>query len=187
MESVRQSMSNLGSSIKSSTSGIVPEFGTEESEPSFTDQACACLPSLTYTQRLYGFVGCFSVGYFISFIGTLTIIGGQYKSFAALYSVGNLLSICSTGFLVGPKNQCTKMFDKTRRFASIMYLVLLITVFACAMTGQNIVLVMFLLILQILAAIWYTLSYIPYGRKTATSCLGNSCCSACKPCLDSMA
>ena len=92
MDSVRQSMSDIGKSIKSNTGGIIPEFGNEE-EPSFTDQACACLPTLTYTQRLYGFIGCFSFGQFISFIGTLTIIGGKYKAFAALYSVGNFLSI----------------------------------------------------------------------------------------------
>ena len=186
MDSVRQSMSDIGKSIKSNTSGIIPEFGNEE-EPSFTDQACACLPTLTYTQRLYGFIGCFAIGQFISFIGTLTIIGGKYKAFAALYSVGNFLSILSTGFLTGPKAQCKKMFDPTRRVASIAYIVLLITVFSLGITGQNIVLVLFFLVLQILAGIWYTLSYIPYGRKTATSCLGNSCCAPCKPCLDQMA
>ncbi len=55
------------------------------------------------------------------------------RNFAALYVVGNCIALCSTGFLVGPKNQCKKMFDKTRRFSTIAYIVMLITVFACAM------------------------------------------------------
>lgn len=54
------------------------------------------------------------------------------RNFAALYVVGNIIALCSTGFLVGPKNQCKKMFDKTRRFSTIAYIVMLITVFACA-------------------------------------------------------
>ena len=38
------------------------------------------------------------------------------RNFAALYVLGNIIALCSTGFLVGPKNQCKKMFDKTRRY-----------------------------------------------------------------------
>lgn len=54
------------------------------------------------------------------------------RNFAALYVVGNIIALCSTGFLVGPKNQCKKMFDKTRRVSTALYIVMLIIVFACA-------------------------------------------------------
>jgi hypothetical protein len=71
------------------------------------------------------------------------------RNFAALYVLGNVIALCSTGFLVGPKNQCKKMFDKTRRYSTILYIVMLITVFAVAMAGLNVFLVLFLLLIQV--------------------------------------
>ncbi len=53
--------------------------GQEESE---ADQVCGMCPSLTYQQRMIGFVGCFALGYLLSFIVRTYIIhllcqGGQ--------------------------------------------------------------------------------------------------------------
>jgi hypothetical protein len=41
---------------------------------------------------------------------------------------------------------------------------MLIIVFAVAVAKQNIGIVLFLLVIEILAGIWYGLSYIPFGR-----------------------
>lgn len=37
-------------------------------EESATEEVCAMCPSLTYQQRMIGFVGCFCLGYLLSFI-----------------------------------------------------------------------------------------------------------------------
>lgn len=68
--------------------------------------------------------------------GTLSLISmttDGIRNFAALYVLGNIIALCSTGFLVGPKNQCKKMFDKTRRYSTILYMIMLIVVFAVAL------------------------------------------------------
>lgn len=77
----------------------------------------------------------------------------------------------STTFLVGPRKQIKYMFDKTRIFATIIYLVCLGATLWAGITKQHIVLVIALLVLQFCALVWYTASYIPYARQAIQSCL----------------
>ncbi|CAM9130596.1 unnamed protein product [Chrysoparadoxa australica] len=137
------------------------------------------LPKLTYTQRLIGFGVCMGLGYILSLMGTLMLLGGGPKAirnFAALYVIGNIVALSGTGFLVGPQSQCKKMFHKCRRYACIFYLTMLAAVFVAAVAGAHVIIVLLLLIVQALAAVWYTASYIPYGRKFIV----NTCCMPCK-------
>ena len=68
--------------------------------------------------------------------GTLVLVGGateeNIRIFIALYVIGNFICLAATGFLLGPKAQCVKMWDPTRRFSTAFYLVMLIIVFAVA-------------------------------------------------------
>ena len=72
----------------------------------------------------------------MSFIGTLTLIGGfsekNVATFAVLYVTGNIIALCATGFLIGPKKQCVNMWKPTRRFTTAFYLIMLIVVFSVA-------------------------------------------------------
>lgn len=139
--------------------------------PFFQEEpACAQMcPNLSYQHRIMGFIGCAACGWILSLIGTLVLVGGftdtNVRTFAALYVVGNIIALGATGFLIGPKAQCIKMWAVTRRFTTAFYLIMLIIVFSVAVTKQNIFLVLFLLFIEILAAIWYSISYIPFGRK----------------------
>jgi Got1/Sft2-like family len=136
-------------------------------------------PSLTYQQRVIGFVVCIILGYILSFVGTLMLISASstgIRNFAVLYVVGNLIALGGTGFLVGPATQCRKMFHKVRRIAAIIYLVMLAAVFIAAVAGAPVPLVLVLLVIQCIAAVWYSASYIPYGRKMIIG----FCCAPCK-------
>jgi hypothetical protein len=68
--------------------------------------------------------------------GTLTLFGGltdaNVRTFVILYVIGNVIALCATGFLLGPKSQCMKMWDPTRRYSTAFYLVMLIIVLAVA-------------------------------------------------------
>jgi hypothetical protein len=94
-----------------------------------------------------------------------------------LYTFGNILSICSTGFVWGPKRQCKKMFHKTRAIATTMYLICIVStlIFATADLGMTtpvkVSVCIGLIFLQFVALCWYCLSYIPYARQIAKSCL----------------
>lgn len=73
------------------------------------------------------------------------------------------------------------MWAITRRWSTGFYLSMLIIVFCVAVTKQNIFLIFFLLFVEILAALWYTLSYVPFGRKIFMAFLRKT--GACMPCF----
>jgi hypothetical protein len=77
----------------------------------------------------------------------------------------------STTFLVGPMKQVKYMFDKTRIIATLIYIVCLIGTLWAALTRQSIWLILFLLIMQFCALVWYTISYIPGARNALKNCL----------------
>ena len=52
-------------------------------------------------QRFYGFGICFTVGFLISFCSTFLLFGGNVTGFAVLYTIGNIVSLVATGFLTG--------------------------------------------------------------------------------------
>jgi hypothetical protein len=65
---------------------------------------------LTFQQRLMGFVACFSIGMLLSFIATFQLYQGNFTGFASLYTIGNIVALFSTGFLVGagaPSARCS--------------------------------------------------------------------------------
>lgn len=143
----------------------------------FQDQDDGCIPSLTWTQRWYGFCICFFIGSLTSLLSSISLAKGDIPLFSLLYTVGNVVSLCSTGFVWGPMKQCKKMFHKTRAIATSLYLICMITTVVFATADLNIKksarvgICVFLIVLQFFALCWYCLSYIPYARQIAKSCL----------------
>jgi hypothetical protein len=143
----------------------------------FESEDEGCLPSLTWTQRWYGFCGCFVVGSFISVLSSFSLVKGDVPSFTLLYTLGNIISICSTGVVWGPTSQCRKMFHESRAIATSMYLICMVATLIVAtvdlglQTPAKVGLCLCLIVLQFIALGWYCLSYIPYARQIATHCL----------------
>ncbi len=78
-------------------------------------------------------------------------------------------------FLMGPCAQLKRMFDTVRIAATIIYLVAiaLTLYFAFAKNVKvRIIPVVACGIVQLLALLWYSLSYIPYARTMVRKCLG---------------
>jgi len=120
----------------------------------------------------------------------MILIGGptdaNIQAFAVPYAVGNFIALTATGFLLGPKTQCRKMWDPTRRYTTAFYLTMLIIVLAVGAAKQNVGLVIVLLIIEICAAFWYGMSYVPFGRKMVITFLRNTICKPCATAYDSM-
>lgn len=74
----------------------------EEDENPFKD-----LCKLSYKARLIGFATCCGIGLVLWIISLLSIgaIVTQPARFAVMYTVGNIVSLCGTGFLIGPMRQ----------------------------------------------------------------------------------
>lgn len=73
------------------------------------------------------------------------------------------------------------MWLPTRRWSTAFYLLMLIIVLVVAVLKQNVFLVLFLLLIEVLAGSWYALSYIPFGRKIVCACLRKT--GVCMPCF----
>uniref|UniRef100_A0A8L0DN57 Vesicle transport protein n=1 Tax=Oncorhynchus mykiss TaxID=8022 RepID=A0A8L0DN57_ONCMY len=84
--------------------------------------------------------------------------------FAVLYTLGNVASLCSTMFLMGPLNQLKRMCAKERALATAIMLTCLVLTMCSAFWWKNNGLALLFCILQFLAFAWYGLSYIPFAR-----------------------
>ena len=135
--------------------------------------ADALCPSLTYRQRLQGTLACFVIGLTFSIVGTILWWTGHVASFALLYTLGNLTSICGTGFLIGPKKQVKNMCKARRAIATCIYFGAMVLTLAAALKSWPAVTILLLVLLQWCAMVWYIASYIPYGQKMLSKCLGS--------------
>lgn len=130
-------------------------------------------PSMTFKQRCYGFGICFLVGCLLSFGSVIyfhQLIHGNPTPFAVNYTLGNIIALCSTCFLMGPKTQLKRMASPTRWLCALVYVCAMIATLVCALLLHSITnlspgvlaaLVLGCLVVQFVAMFWYALSYIP--------------------------
>merc|ERR1712130_158374 len=135
--------------------------------PSQQPQYC---PSLTYTQRLYGFGICLGLGILIAILSCIFVFFLMFVPFGVMYTFGNLLSLGSSMFLVGPVKQIKNMCKPVRAITTLIYFVMMgLTRFA-AFYVQSGLLVLLFVFLQFCSLFWYTVSYIPYAQQCLCSC-----------------
>ncbi|XP_045196056.1 vesicle transport protein SFT2B-like [Mercenaria mercenaria] len=128
--------------------------------------------TLSWETRIKGFAICFILGVSLSVLGSclLWLPNNGLILFACFYTIGNILSLGSTCFLMGPVKQCKKMFAQTRIFATILVVVMFILTLVCAIALKNAILTLMCCIVQFLALTWYSLSYIPFARDAVKKC-----------------
>lgn len=131
---------------------------------------------LSLMQRVGLFAMCFSAGIVLLFISLsfLPAILLVPHKFAAPFTMGNVLAICSTWILVGPRAQLKTMFHPGRAAAAGAYVGSLFFVLFAAFFGGRLryLLVIVALVVEIAALCWYSLSYIPYGRHLLSQLCG---------------
>eukprot|EP00357_Protocruzia_adherens_P004835 CAMPEP_0115017920 /NCGR_PEP_ID=MMETSP0216-20121206/28446_1 /TAXON_ID=223996 /ORGANISM="Protocruzia adherens, Strain Boccale" /LENGTH=117 /DNA_ID=CAMNT_0002388913 /DNA_START=37 /DNA_END=387 /DNA_ORIENTATION=- len=110
-------------------------FGGSSRENESLIDSCDCCRSLSYKERIYGFLICAGIGIFLEFLSLGSFVGvmtGSPTRFAILYSLGNVVALTGTGFLVGPKKQFKNMSDPTRLITSIVFVAALILTLVAA-------------------------------------------------------
>jgi len=151
-------MSSKGWFNLEAVGGTIPETQFFEGDSAFSSLG------LTRTQRLYGFAACYIAGMVLSVLGTVMLIIGGLGSFSVLYGLGTVVSLIGTGFLIGFRKQLKLMFKPVRIVATIVFLVMIIMIFISAFVIDSSTLCIVFVVLEYLAFLWYTLSYIPYAR-----------------------
>lgn len=149
--------------------------GSQDEERGFVDQALDA-STLSYGTRIKGFAICFALGVFLSLLSSILFsITLNLTTFAILYSLGNVVALSSTLFLMGPVAQLQRMFSSTRLIATIAMLGFLALTLMSAFWWQKKGLTILFCVLQFLSMTWYSLSYIPFARdavkKLCDSCL----------------
>ena len=161
----------------------------------------SCCPALTWTQRIWGYgiaivIGNIHtnlnyLGLILDIISFFALFSGEYIVFAVTYSLGNVIALTSyllyvyiyiyiynlprTGFIIGFKKQFKKMFAKTRIVVVLIIIASISLAMISAFVWENVWLVLVFIIVEYLALIWYSLSYIPYARKLAKKMLLGCC------------
>ena len=130
-----------------------------------------------YSTRIKGFIACFVLGVGISILSSVIYaLTWKLVPFCFLYTLGNIVALASTCFLMGPVNQIKKMFAPTRWIATSLMLLFLVLTLVCAIGFKKKGLTVLFCILQFLSMTWYSISYIPYARdavmKGVNGCLG---------------
>lgn len=141
-----------------------------------------CGFKLSWKQRFYGWLGCFITGVVVSFLASLFLFFQEFVYFIFLVTIGNMTSLLSSLFLIGPWEQIKKMFKETRVFATIAVLVFMILTIMASIPdffvkpGTQAIIPLLFLICQELALTWYMLTWIPGARMAIKKC--------CKSALD---
>eukprot|EP00811_Abedinium_folium_P007656 NODE_17067_length_963_cov_4.210526.p1 GENE.NODE_17067_length_963_cov_4.210526~~NODE_17067_length_963_cov_4.210526.p1 ORF type:complete len:238 (-),score=73.97 NODE_17067_length_963_cov_4.210526:173-886(-) len=160
----------------SSRSGEPSAVGVavREMTPSFLrgedPQETSC-PSLSFQQRLIGCGLCFFFGaglQVLSFTMLPTIAVTGAGMFAVFYTLGNLIALTGTLFLVGPAAQIRRMVQRDRLVATVVFLLSMVMTLLFAFSKHFLFQSLFILVLAVLqlgALVWYILSYIPYSRS----------------------
>ena len=146
----------------------------------------ACCPKMTYKQRLRL---CHLLWHRRSRLQLLhdffmELLHGRPTKFAVSYTLGNIIALASTFFLVGPVYQLKRMTSPTRWITALVYVCAMGATLFCALglhrvapnlnEGVEGALTLACIIVQFLAMFWYCLSYIPYGRRMFKACCMNA-------------
>jgi len=122
---------------------------------------------------MWGFGFCFLAGVALTLTSMFSftkMVMGHPRDFAIKYTFGNILAICSTGFLIGPMRQIKNMSAESRWIAALIYagamVLTLVAAFAIKSAGITVLCIM----CQFCAGVWYVLSYIPFGRRMLKKC-----------------
>lgn len=129
--------------------------------------------TMSWSTRIKGFIICFIIGITCSLLGTFFLfLPNGLTIFAVFYTLGNLLALGSTCFLMGPVNQCKRMCAPTRLIAAIIMFVCMALTLCAAFWWHIAGLAIICCALQFLAMAWYTISYIPFARDAVKKCCG---------------
>ncbi|CAI4229916.1 unnamed protein product [Auanema sp. JU1783] len=149
-----------------SASGLAGEEQSGRFASTSVSQPQPQTTSLSWDTRIQCFVGCFLLSIISSICANYLLLLTKLTGFCIMTSIGAVLSLSSTCFLMGPIGQIKKMFDSSRWLASVLYITLILATLIAGLLLKNAPLAVICTIGQYLAMAWYSLSYIPYARET---------------------
>uniref|UniRef100_A0A158Q811 Vesicle transport protein n=1 Tax=Elaeophora elaphi TaxID=1147741 RepID=A0A158Q811_9BILA len=120
--------------------------------------------SLSWDLRIQCFLGCLCLSVICSLGGSALLFNWRLTGFTVMVSLGSILSLFGTCFLMGPLKQLQKMFERGRFLASLMYLLSIVFTLIAGLVFSSPPLALVFLVGQYIAMAWYSITYIPFAR-----------------------
>ncbi|PSN58167.1 hypothetical protein C0J52_00991 [Blattella germanica] len=139
----------------------------DETSPSWLSEAQKdCCPSLSRIQRIIGFCICIMMGILCFVLAAMytPVLLLKARKFALLYTMGSLFTILSFSFLWGPMNHLKHLFSRERLPFTAAYFGTLLATLYFALSVQSTPLTVLFAVGQIMALLWFLISYIPGGQ-----------------------
>lgn len=118
--------------------------------------------------RMLIFALCFggSVCCYLICIFLFPVLSLKPRKFALLWSIGSILFLVSFGVLQGFKAYMVHLFLGTRIIFTIGFGASIILTIISSVALKSILLSILFAVIQLLAAVWYAISYFPLGKQT---------------------
>ena len=123
---------------------------------------------LTLHQRALGAVGCYVLSGLFAFAATVMLFTGVHhvRFYALFYSLSNVATFCSLVFIMGQNRLQKRMLSSKRSVTGRAWMgSLALTIIVAFFWSSHWFVVIVLLLVQFGSMIWYSASYIPFGRK----------------------
>lgn len=123
---------------------------------------------LTLNQRALGAVGCYVLSGLFAFAATVILFTGVHhvRFYSLFYSLSNIATFSSLIFIMGQDRLQKRMLSRKRSVSGRAWMgSLALTVLVAFLWPSHWFLVLLLLLAQFCSMIWYSASYIPFGRK----------------------
>ncbi|EDK45584.1 conserved hypothetical protein [Lodderomyces elongisporus NRRL YB-4239] len=88
------------------------------------------------------------------------------KKFALLWSLGLIFFLISFGVLQGAQAYLIHLFSSTRIIFTVIFGASIVLTLISSLSLKSTLLSIIFAVIQLLAAIWYTVSYFPMGKQT---------------------
>ncbi|KAJ2742837.1 protein transport protein sft2 [Coemansia sp. BCRC 34301] len=161
---LREGASNLVSNTGSTLSGLTGLGAEPDTGPVNTGNRGEWF-GLTLMQRWVGFAGCTVLAlfcYMLAFMALPLMIMSPQK-FATAFSLGSLATISGIALLRGPRAHTQHMVSRQRLVFTLTYFgSVFFTLFFSAIAHSYLG-TLFFVIIQIIALVWYVVSYFPGG------------------------
>lgn len=161
--------------------GVQVDNGQAREKGWFTTKGEEWLPSFSKKQRIIGFMtslglGLFCFGMAVSFLPMLVI---NPRKFSLLFSLGSAFTLSSFSFLWGPYNHVVHLLSKDRLPFTTIYISSLALTLYFAMGLQSAILTPIAACIQVMALVWFIVSYIP-GGQTGLRFMTKMCSGFCR-------
>ncbi|MFH4975534.1 hypothetical protein AB6A40_002243 [Gnathostoma spinigerum] len=131
--------------------------------------------SMPWDLRVQCFIGCIILSLVCSFMGSALILVRKLTGFSVMVSLGSIVSLLGTCFLMGPINQLKKMCEKSRYLASLIYILMIALTLVAGLILENPILAIVCVVGQYIAMAWYSISYIPFARNLVANIFSYCC------------